>query len=270
MVVNRGSFQMSMVGRRAIAGVVVLAAGAGGAVIARADDATPHAAATSGGLLIGPSIIEKPAAAGSVGTLTVANNSSKSVDVTLAARPWTQSTSGAVTLNRRKTLSGIELSATSFSLAAKTKKEVAVTAQSAASLYGGVEVIGLPAGSADKDGVVLGYRLISSLRLNPATPVLSLVASSPKVTGHGSERAVVLPVKNAGNTVQPVTGRVSLKSALGTRQRDLESLRILPGKRVNVLLSSVKSLKPGSYTATVRLTQGGKTTTVSKKVRVTR
>ncbi len=37
-----------------------------------------------------------------------------------------------------------------------------------------------------------------------------------------------------------------------------------------MLLSSTSALKPGSYTATVRLTQGGKTTTVTKKVRVTR
>jgi hypothetical protein len=261
---------MSMVGRRAFAGVVVLAAVAGGAVIARADDAKPRAAAAEGGLKVGPVLIEKAAAAGAVTTLKVANNSSKRVDVTVAARPWVQSSSGAVSLNRRKSLSGIQLSDTSFPLAAHAQKDVAVTASSGASLYGGIEVIGVPDGAEDKDGVVLGYRLVSSLRLNPATPVLSLVASSPKVTGKGSTRAVVLPVKNAGNTIQPVSGRVSLKGALGTRQRDLASLRILPGKRVNVLLSSTRALKPGSYTATVRLTQGGKTTTVSKKVRVTR
>jgi hypothetical protein len=262
---------MSMVGRRAFAGVMVLAAVAGGAVIARADDAKPRAAAAAGGLKIGPVIIEQAAAAGAIAPpLTVTNNSSKRVDVTVAARPWTQATSGTTSLNRRKTLSGIQLSDTSFSLAPRAKKEVTVTATTGASLYGGIEVIGLPDGADDQDGVVLGYRLVASLRLNPATPVLNLEAGSPKVTGKGSDRAVVLPVKNAGNTIQPVSGRVSLKSALGTRQRDLQSVRILPGKRVNVLLSSVSALKPGSYTATVRLTQGGKTTTISKKVRVTR
>jgi hypothetical protein len=261
---------MSMVGRRAFAGVVVLAAVASGAVIARADDAKPRAAAAEGGLKVAPVLIEKPAAAGAITTLTVTNNSSKRVDVTVAARPWVQSTSGAVSLNRRKSLSGVALSDTSFELAAHAHKDVAVTSPGGASLYGGIEVIGVPDGADDKDGVVLGYRLVSTLRLNPATPVLDLVASSPKVTGSGAKRAVVLPVKNAGNTVQPVSGMVSLKSALGTRQRDLDSVRILPGKLVNVLLSSTRSLKPGSYTATVRLTQGGKTTTVTKKVRVSR
>jgi hypothetical protein len=260
---------MSMVGRRAFAGVVVVAAVAGGTVIARADDAKPRAAASEGGLSVGPILVEKTAAAGAIDPpLTIANNSSKRVDVTVAARPWVQSTSGAVSLDRRKTLSGIELSETSFSLAAHAKKQVTVTVRTSASMYGGIEVIGLPAGASDQDGVVLGYRLVSSLRLDPETPVLSLVAGNPKVTGKGSDRAVVLPLKNAGNTVQPVSGSVRLKSALGTRQRDLDALRILPGKRVNVLLSSTSALKPGSYTATVRLTQGGKTTTLTKKVRV--
>jgi hypothetical protein len=261
---------MAMVGRRAFAGIVMVAAVAGGAVIARADDAKPRAAAAEGGLKIAPGKFEQPAAAGTVGTLTVTNNSSKHVDVSLAARPWVQSSSGAVSLNRRRALSGIELSETSFGLAAHAKKDVTVTARTAASMYGGVEVIGLPAGAEDQNGVVLGYRLVSTLRLNPATPVLSLVAGNPKMTGKGSGRAVVLPVKNAGNTVQPVSGSVRLKSALGTRQRDLASLRILPGKTVNVLLSSASALKPGTYTATVRLIQGGKTTTVTKKVRVSR
>jgi hypothetical protein len=260
---------MSMVGRRAFAGVAVLAAVAGGAVIAQADNAKPKA--SDGGLKVMPAIIENKAAAGPINPpMTITNNSSKRIDVKVAARPWTQSTSGATTLNRRKSLAGVQLSETSFSLAPKAHKDVTVTVSSGASLYGGIEVIGLPDGADDQDGVVLGYRLISSLRMDPATPEFDLVASSPKVTGKGADRAVVLPVKNAGNTIQPVSGMVSLKSALGTRQRDLDSIRILPGKRVDVLLSSVKALKPGSYTATVRLTQGGKTTTVSKKVRVSR
>ena len=261
---------MSMVGRRAFAGVVVLAAVAGGAVIARADDAKPRAAAAAGGLKVNPALIDKAAAAGEIAPMTVTNNSSKSIDVKLAARPWVQSSSGAVSANRRKTLSGIELSDDSFTLAKGAKKQITITARSDASMYGGIEVIGVPSGADDQNGVVLGYRLITTLRLNPAAPVYSLVASSPKVTGSGSKRAVVLPVKNAGNTAEPVSGDVRLKSALGTRQRDLESLRILPGKRVNVLLSSTSALSPGTYTATVHLTQKGKTTTVTKKVRVKR
>ncbi len=268
MVVNRGSFQMSMVGRRAVAGVVVAAAVAGGAVIARADGAPPRASAAAGGLVLKPVLIEKQAAAGIVGTVLIANHSAKRVDVTVAARPWIQSSSGAVSVNRRKTLSSIQFSDTSFSLAAGGEKTVTVSSSGATPLFGGIEVIGLPAGAADQDGVVVGYRLIGSLRLNPAATQLGLKAGKPKVTGSGKQAAVVLPVKNTGNTVQPVTGTVSLKSALGTRRRDLHSVRILPGKTVNVLLSTIRALRPGSYTAKVRLTQGGETMTVTKKVRV--
>ncbi len=259
---------MSMVGRRAFAGVVVVAAVAGGAVIARADGAPSRARVAAGGLVLKPVLIEKPAAAGTVGTLVVANHSAKRVDVTVAARPWIQSRSGAVSVNRRKTLSSIELSDTSFALAAGAEKSVTVSSRTATSLYGGIEVIGLPDTAEKQDGVVVGYRLIGSLRLNPAAPQLGLKAGKPKVTGSGKQAAVVLPVKNTGNTVQPVTGSVSLKSALGTRRRDLDSVRILPGKTVNVLLSTTRALRPGSYTAKVRLTQGGETMTVTKKVRV--
>jgi hypothetical protein len=212
-------------------------------------------------------LIEKPAAAGAVGTITVANHSSKRLDVTVKARPWAQSSGGDVSLDRRKSLSGIALSATSFALPAGADKKVDVTAGTGASMYGGVEVIGLPAGADGQDGVVAGYRLVSTLRLNPATPVLDLKPGTPKVTGSGGARAAVLPLRNAGNTIQPVGISVSLKGALGTRRRT-DTLRVLPGKTVNVLLGSGAALKAGSYTATVKLTQGGKATTVTKKLRV--
>jgi hypothetical protein len=261
---------MSSLGRRAIAGVVVAAAVAGGAVIARADDGAVRAAAADGGLGVKPVLIEKPAAAGAVGTLTIANRSSKRLDVTVTPRPWLQSTSGAVSVNRSKTLAGIAVDTPGFALAAGAEKTVSITASTGTSMFGGIEVTGLPAGADGKSGVVAGYRLITSLRLDPATAVLSLKAGSPKVTGSGSNRALVLPVRNAGNTIAPVTGDVRLKSALGTRRRTLSSVRVLPGKTVDMLLSSGRSLRPGSYTATVQLKQGGKSTTVTKTLTIKR
>jgi hypothetical protein len=262
---------MSSTGRRVVVAGVVAAAVAGGAVIARADGARPQASAAPGGLAVSPVLIERPAAAGPVGTVTVTNRTRERLDVTVKARPWVQSSSGAVSVNRRRTLGGIELSDEGFALAPGAKQAVAVTLRGApagGSAYGGIEVIGLPVG--DRAGVVAGYRLISSLRLNPATPVLSLKAGAAKVVGTGAERAVVLPVGNAGNTVQPVSGSVRLKGPLGTRQRSIGSLRILPGKTVNVLLSAANSLPAGSYTATVRLLQGKQTTAITKRLRIKR
>mgnify|MGYP001028747720 CR=1 FL=1 len=55
---------MSMVGRRAIAGVVMVAAVASGAVIARADSAKP--AAAEGGLKIAPAMFEMTAVGGAL------------------------------------------------------------------------------------------------------------------------------------------------------------------------------------------------------------
>jgi hypothetical protein len=263
---------MSPTGRRVVVAGAVLAAAAGGAVIARTD-ARPRAAAAAGGLAISPVLIEKPAAVGPIAAVTVANRSKEKLDVTVKARPWMQSGSGAVSLNRRRTLGAVGVSDGGFALAPGASKVVAVTlraAPSGGSAYGGIEVIGLPADAADQQGVVAGYRLISSLRLNPAMPVLSLKASAAKLVGTGAGRAIVLPVRNAGNTLEPVSGSVRLKGPLGTRQRSLGRLRILPGKTVNLLLSSAKSLPAGSYAATVRLVQGTQTTSITKRLRVKR
>jgi hypothetical protein len=264
---------MSSTGRRVVVAGAVLAAATGGAVIARADDARPRAAAAAGGLAITPVLIEKPAAVGPVATVTVANRSKEKLDVTVTARPWVQSSSGAVSVNRRKTLGAVGVSDDGFALAPGASKVVAVTlraAPSGGSAYGGLEVIGLPAGAADKQGVVAGYRLVSSLRLNPAKPVLRLEASAAKLAGAGADRAAVLPVRNAGNTLEPISGSVRLKGPLGTRQRSIGKLRILPGKTVNLLLSSAKSLPAGSYTATVQLAQGTATTSITKRLRIKR
>jgi hypothetical protein len=252
--------------------VAVAAGVAGGAVIARADDSKPRAAAAApGGLGIRPSIIETTAASGSVGSIKVENHSRQPLDVTVRARPWRQSSSGAVSVDRRRSLSGVTLGAQSFTLAAGSIKDVAVSlggVPSGGSLYGGVEVIGLPAGASKQAGVVAGYRLIASLRLNPAKPVLELAPGAAKVTGSGAGRAVVLAVRNAGNTIDPITGSVSLKGPLGTRQRSLPALRILPRKTVDVLLSSARGLAAGAYTAKVTLEQGKHKTTVTRTLRV--
>jgi hypothetical protein len=264
---------MVMTGRRTIAAGAVLAAIAGGAVIARAQGGGQCPASASKGLGVCSSLIEKPLATGTVATVTVYNGSAGALDVTVRPRPWVQSSSGAVAVNRRATLAGVAVSDDAFSLAAHSKKAITVTLASrpaSGSLYGGLEIVGLPPDAAKQKGVVVGYRLISSLRLNPATAVLSLKAGTAKAVGSGAARAVVLPVRNAGNTVQPVSAAVSLKGPLGTRRRSISGLRILPGKTVNLLLSSAKSLPAGSYTATVKLKQGTQTGTVTKKLRITR
>ena len=59
---------------------------------------------------------------------------------------------------------------------------------------------------------------------------LRLRAGRAKVTGRGSSRALVLQVRNRGNTVDPVGGSVDVSGSGGGRSGAITSKRILPGQ----------------------------------------
>jgi hypothetical protein len=222
--------------------------------VALAADHTSHAAQTDGGLAISPAILTHAAQPGSLGALTVSNRSSAPLTVTVTPRPWTESSSGQFSASRKGTLGTVKLSTSAFTLAPGAEQQVNVSLGSSpagGSLYGALEVIGLPADAGKRTGVVLGYRLIGSLRLTPAKKKLSLSAGQVKRVG----RAVVLPLTNGGNTIDPISGDISVKGARGTLNDNIDELRILPGKKVNLELAS--GLKSGAYSATVTLEQGG-------------
>ena len=226
---------------------------AGGVALA-SDHHTSRAAQTDGGLAISPAILTHAPTPGSLGALTVTNRSSTPLSVTVTPRPWTESASGKFSAARKGTLGSIKLSTSTFTLAPNAEQQVGVTltgAPAGGSLYGALEVIGLPPDASKRTGVVLGYRLIGSLRLPPAQKKLSLSAGQVKKVG----RAVVLPLTNGGNTIDPISGDISVKGARGTLNDDIDDLRILPGKKVNLALAS--GLRSGSYSATVTLEQGG-------------
>lgn len=259
----------SVTARRAgaVAGALVLAGGG----VALATNAAPAGSKTAeGGLSISPTLIETAAQAGAGGTVTVANHSAHTLAVTVAARPWRQSRSGIAVPNRRSTLRGVTLSATSFNLAPKAQRTVTVGLPTSGELYGALEVIGLPPNAAKKKGVVTGYRLIGSLRDDPATPVLELRAGKVTTSGRGSKTELVVPVTNRGNTVQAISGDVDLKGPLGTRSNHIGSVRILPGKTVNVALGRTKGLVAALYKARIELDQGTLAYKVSRNVRIKR
>lgn len=266
---------VSGTGRRAMAATGALAAIAGGAVIAGADGMPLHARAAqhAGGLSMTPTKIQRTAAVGTASVVTVGNNSGDPVDVTVSARPWTQSAGGAVSPNRRSTLAAIAVSDGAFTLAPGATKAVTVTLRSApagGALYGAVEVVGLPRGVEQRKGVALGYRLIGSLRLKPAMPVYSLKAGAAKVSGTGPARTLTLGLRNAGNTIEPVSGSVRLRGPLGTRNAAVKATRILPGKSVALALAPANALPAATYAATVTLTQAEHKTTIAKRIRVRR
>src|SRR4051794_3226753 len=237
-------------------GAVLAALGAGGTALVQGAAAGGSAArAKDGGLSVMPALIEHNGQPGALATLTVANRSAAPLDVTVTPRPWVQAATGKVSPNRRATLPGVRVSQTEFTLKPGAETQVTATLTSAPSagyLYGAMEVVGVPADAATRKGVVLGYRLVGSLRVLPAAPELAITAGNVKASGS----TAVIPVKNDGNTLDPVSGSVKVKGAAGTKNLTIAAVKILPGKSVN--LPAGTKLAKGSYTATVRLSQRGK------------
>jgi len=112
--------------------------------------------------------------------------------------------------------------------------------------------VGLPTDLAKRKGLVVGYRVVGALRFLPGVPKAALTAGKIKA----SKGTAVLPVKNTGNTIDAVTGSVSVKSALGTKNQTVQAVKILPGNTINIPLGT--KLSKGSATAKVTLNQRGK------------
>jgi hypothetical protein len=234
----------------------------------------PLAGATAiadGALSVTPAVIERIAVRGDTASLAVVNSTNKTLRITVTPRPWSQSRSGAVAPDRRKTLlSRLGVSARSFTLAPGARRSVAMNVKSlpaSGSLYGSIETIGTPTGPARRNGITAAYRLISTLRLNPPSAKRHLAVRASAVRVSGS--AIVLPVKNTGNTVSPISGDVRIKGASGTHTGTIAARPILPGATVNLALGSTRGIPKGTYTVTVALRQSGRSVgRVTRRLRV--
>jgi hypothetical protein len=240
----------------------------GAAVLAQSGTAqSSRIAQDQGGLAVAPLKVDRPAETGATNTVTVANRSKEALSIEVKARSWTQSSStGDVAPNRRSSLAGVRVDGGTFSLAPGQSRNVNVVlagAPAGGSLYGALEVVGLPADIDKRKGLVTGYRLVGALRYQPATKRYALKASNAKVSGG----KLVLPVRSTGNTNAVVSASAEIKGATGTKRGSARAA-ILPGKRVNLGLLSSKNLRAGSYTVKVRLKQGTLSSTVTKKIRV--
>lgn len=215
-------------------------------------------AGAASGLTLSPSIIERQAAKGRVGQITITNGLSRTVDVRVAARPWLQSRTGAVTPDRSRSLTGVKLSTRSFALPARGSRTVRVdltSMPSTGSLYGNAEFIATPRGQ-KKGQVKVSYRLIGALRLNPSTARRQLRVQAG--TAAVRSRVLQLSVRNAGNTAAPITGTYRLANAAGSRSGSIQAVRVLPGYAVDVPVLSTRGFTRGTYTLTARLSQGGR------------
>ncbi|MBE2314870.1 hypothetical protein DVA67_002695 [Solirubrobacter sp. CPCC 204708] len=250
-----------------VVAVGALAIGAG--VLSQAGTAkTSRIADGQGGLLISPLRVDRQAVTGATDRITIANRSPEALTIEVKARPWSVSSSGDVAPNRRSTLGGVRVSEGAFTLAPNQTREVDVAlagAPAGGSLYGALEVVGLPTDLEQRKGVVTGYRLVGALRYHAATKRYALSASSPKV----SKDQLLLPVRSTGNTNAAVRATVEVKGATGTRRGSARAA-ILPGKRVSLNVLSAKTLRAGRYTVKATLRQGTLRTTVTKTLRVKR
>jgi len=241
---------------------VVIVAGLAAAQLASAEGpSAPSAVAAQGGLAVTPAILETTARRNATGSATVTNSTGRKLRVTVRARPWRQSSSGAVAANRRRSLGNVSVSSTRFTMAAGATRNLSVRLSrvpSRRSQYGALEIVGKPVKR--RRGINVAYRLISSLRFNPTAGArrFRLSAGSALVTGRGSNRTLALRVRNRGNTVDPVGGSVSISGPGGGRSGSIAATRILPGKRINLRLISLSGLRRGRYSASVTLTQSGR------------
>jgi len=218
--------------------------------------------AAGGGLSVSPGIFEHVANSGRVGSIKISNTSGKSMAVKVALRPWAQSPSGEVSPNRRRTLGEVRPSASSFTLAAGSSQSVALSltrTPAGRSQYGAIEVTGVPSGKAT-NGIKVAYRLVSSLRLDAPKGAQSYRAQGGSLIEQGSVKhgTLLLAVRNTGNTIVPVGGRVRISGSGHSLSANARAKVIVPGATVNVPLTELAgSLPRGRYTVSVALSQGG-------------
>jgi hypothetical protein len=218
--------------------------------------------ASSGGLSVDPGILEHVASPGALGPLKISNTTSRPMKVHVAMRPWLQARSGSVTPNPRKLLGKLRPNSKSFWLAPGATRALGLGLASrpgGGSLYGAVEVTGAPKYHGAK-GIKVAYRLVTSLRLFPPPSARRYRARAGRLFEHGSAKhgALFLPVKNAGNTIDPIGGRVRISGHNHTLSGIVEPKTVLPGATVNLRLARLSGTLPsGRYRVGVRLTQAG-------------
>jgi hypothetical protein len=88
-------------------------------------------------------------------------------------------------------------------------------------------------------------------------------AGALKVTGRHGRHAIVMPLRNLGNTVQPITGRVVMTGPRGKRPNRLHSVRVVPRRSIRLTLGTYRGLlrgqPAGRYRLEITLRQGGRT-----------
>jgi hypothetical protein len=263
-----------MVGRsRQLAGAVVVAAVglATGGVIAQADDAALRATASAGGVALTPQTVEHSARKGTLGTVSVKNTTKEVLKVTVRVRPWIQNRiTSAVNANLKVSLSRyVAASPSSFNLAPGSRSVAIVQRRTppGGSLYAAIEVFAKPRNAKARNGIIPQYRVVGRLRANPTRKRVALRAGTNGFVGRGDGRQLVMPVRNTGNTLDPIGGSVAIKGPT-SRTNTVKPIGIVPGQVVNLVGGSLKGFKKGSYSAVWSIRQGTKRYTARRSFRL--
>ena len=224
----------------------------------------PALAVGGSGLSLNPPIVQHAAQPGPVGSVTIANATGQAMNINVTPHPWLQSASGSAVPNQRVVLRGVRASASSFTLADGASKVVSLDLLGmppSGSLYGNIEVTGVPTQRSHAPGVInFEYRLIGSLRLDPLHPSFGARAGRVVESGNRRRGALALAIRNTGNTIAPIGGSVSiLRGARRVFGGSIAPVRILPGATVNAQIVALTGTLPaGSYTASASLSQSGR------------
>jgi len=218
------------------------------------------AAHAAGGLSVTPAALEHTAKRGTVGSLTLSNTTNEPLKVTVVVRPWRQQLFGTVVIDMRSTLSKyVRATSRSFTIGRGVKRPVTfkmLRGTGSGSLYGAVDVIGKPTNTKGRKGIIPNYRLISKIRLNaPKSKKRYRIKTGGAQVRSG---VVVLPVRNLGNTIDPIGATYSI-SGPSRRSDSAKAVAVLPGKLVGLNLGASRGMKKGRYTVTARVTQAGRT-----------
>jgi hypothetical protein len=210
-----------------------------------------------GGLSVTPAVLEHRANLGKVGSYTLNNTTKETLRVTVTVRPWRQQLNGTVISDPRSNLTRyVRATKRRFTLRAGAKRAVSfrmVRRVRGGSLYASVEAFGKPTKTKGRKGIIPQYKIVSSMRLNPKRKSYKLKTGAAQVRS-GS---LILPVRNLGNSIDPVSGTYRLSGA-GTRSGSISGVKVIPGKLVGLSLGSARGLKKGRYTVNATLVQGSK------------
>jgi hypothetical protein len=187
--------------------------------------------------------------------------------VQVRIRPWNQNRqTGAVAPNLNATFTRyVRATTQSFQLkpGSRTVSLKVVRMPGGGSLYGGIEVFAKPRNAKARNGIIPNYRVVGRLRANPTTKKVKLTAGTVGFIGKGAGRQVVMPIRNTGNTLDPIGGSVSFTGPTG-KTNALKAITPIPGQVVNLIGGHISDFKKGKYTATWSITQGTKRYTAKR------